>query len=79
MANFTWCRFILRALPHSWNDNVLRDPHVRLKIGNQIYDRSVSLVTDQAEREGVLQARHEKYPELKIPPDPAIHVFHVVG
>jgi hypothetical protein len=64
---------------HSWNENVIRDPHVRLKIGDQIYDRSVSLVTDPAEQEGVLDARHKKYPQLKIPPNATIHVFHVVA
>ena len=64
---------------HSWNENVMRDPHVRLKIGDNIYDRTVSLVTGQAEQEGVLQARHKKYPQLKIPANPTIHVFHVVG
>lgn len=64
---------------HSWNDNVLRDPHVRLKIGDQIYDRTVSLVTDPAEQEGVMEARHNKYPQLKVPPNSTIHVFHVVG
>jgi hypothetical protein len=64
---------------HSWNENVIRDPHVRLKIGDQIYDRTVSLVADPAEQEGVLEARHKKYPQLKIPPNATIHVFHVVG
>ena len=64
---------------HTWNDNVVRDPHVRLKIGDQIYDRTLSLVTDPAEQEGVLQARHNKYPQLKVPPNSTIHVFHVVG
>lgn len=64
---------------HTWNDNVIRDPHVRLKIGDQIYDRTVSLVTDSAEQEGVLQARHNKYPQLKVPPNSTIHVFQVVG
>jgi hypothetical protein len=64
---------------HTWNDNVMRDPHVRLKIGDQIYDRTVSLVTDPAEQEGVLQARHNKYPQLKVPPNSTIHVFRVVG
>jgi hypothetical protein len=64
---------------HTWNDNVMRDPHVRLKIGDQVYDRTVSLVTDPAEQEGVLQARHNKYPQLKVPPNSTIHVFHVVG
>jgi hypothetical protein len=64
---------------HTWNDNVMRDPHVRLKIGEDIYDRTVSLVPDPAEQEGVLQARHNKYPQLKVPPNSTIHVFHVVG
>ena len=64
---------------HTWNDNVMRDRHVRLKIGDDIYDRTVSLVTDPAEQEGVLQARHNKYPQLKVPPNSTIHVFHVVG
>ena len=64
---------------HTWNDNVMRDPHVRLKIGDDIYDRTVSLVSDPAEQEGVLQARHNKYPQLKVPPNSTIHIFHVVG
>jgi hypothetical protein len=65
--------------PRSWNDNVMRDPHVRIKIGDQVYDRTLSLVTDPAEQDGVLQARSKKYPKLKIPPNPTIHVFHVVA
>ena len=63
----------------SWNDNVLRDPRVRLKIGNDVYDRTLSLVTDPGEKAGVLEARKKKYPQLKIPPNATIHVFHVVG
>lgn len=65
--------------PRSWNDNVLRDPHVRIKIGNDVYDRTLFLVTDPGERAGVLEARKTKYPQLKIPPKATIHVFHVVG
>jgi hypothetical protein len=63
----------------SWNDNVMRDPHVRLKIGDNLYDRTLVLVSDPDEREGALQARATKYPRLKIPPNSTIHVFHVVG
>jgi len=63
----------------SWNENVMRDPHVRIKIGNNLYDRSLVLVTDPAEKEAVLQARAKKYPQLKIPPNATIHLFHVVG
>jgi hypothetical protein len=64
---------------HTWNDNVIRDPHVRLKIGDNVYDRTVSLVTDPSEQEAVLQLRHKKYPQLKIAPNSTVHVFHVVG
>jgi hypothetical protein len=56
---------------------------VRIKIGNDVYDRTLSLVTDPAEQEHVLQARSKKYPEmraeLKVRPNATIHVFHVVG
>jgi hypothetical protein len=63
----------------SWDDNVMRDPHVLLKIGNNLYDRTLTVVTDPAERESVLQARKKKYPELKIPPTATVNIFHVVG
>jgi hypothetical protein len=62
-----------------WNQNVARDPHVRIKVGDRLYDRTLSQVTDPAEIAGVLQARAKKYPALKIPPNPTIHVYHVVG
>src|SRR6516162_3905692 len=47
----------------SWNENVARDPHVRLKIENQLYDRTLSVVTDPAEKAAVLQATEKKYPK----------------
>jgi hypothetical protein len=59
----------------SWNEDVMRDPHVRIQIGNQLYDRTLSLVTDPAERQAVLEARAKKYPQLKIPPNATIHIF----
>ena len=62
-----------------WNENVIRDPRVRIKIGGKIYERNAVLVTDPAEQEGELQARAKKYPQLKIAPNSIIHVFHVVG
>lgn len=51
--------------PHNWNVNVTRDPHVRLKIGNQLYDRVLTVVTDPAEKTGMLRARVKKYPALQ--------------
>jgi len=64
----------------SWDENALRDPHVRIKIGDNVYDRTLVSVADPAERAGVLEAKGKKYPQLK-PPTGAVtaNVFHVVG
>jgi len=44
-----------------WNRNIARDPNVRLKIGQGIYERRAALVTDPAERARVLAAFAAKY------------------
>jgi hypothetical protein len=66
--------------PHgrNWNSNIARDPHVRIKIGDQLYDRTLSYVTDPAERAGVIQAKAKKYPQQRIAPGSTINVFHVL-
>jgi len=66
--------------PHgrSWNTDVARDPHVRLKIGDQLYDRTLSHVTNPAEIADVLEAKRKKYPEQKIPSTSTVVVFHVL-
>ena len=75
--------YLVSAYPsttrHIWNDYVMRDPRVRLKIGDHIYDRKVYVVTDPAVIAGVLQARRQKYPRLRILPGWTVYVFHVVG
>jgi hypothetical protein len=75
--------YLVSAYPpttrHDWNDYVMRDPHVRLKIGDQLYDRTVSLVTDPTVKAGVLQARRTKYPRLRVLPNWTVFIFHVVG
>jgi hypothetical protein len=65
--------------PHGrrWNKNVARDPRVRLKIGNQLYERSVVHVTQPEIRSAVFQARAAKYPNVA-PGGPAVQVFRVV-
>ena len=65
--------------PRSWNKNARRDPHVRIKIGDKLYDRTLVLVTDPAEKDAVVQAREKKYPRLKIPANATIDVFRIVG
>jgi hypothetical protein len=64
--------------PRSWDENVMRDPHVRIKIEDKLYDRTLVVVTDPAERDAVLQVREKKY-KLKVPANTTTDVFHVVG
>ena len=45
-----------------WNRNIVRDPRVRIQIGEKIYPRQAALVTDQTERNEVLGAFAAKYP-----------------
>lgn len=63
--------------PRSWNENVMRDPHVRIKIGDKLYDRALVVVTDPTEIEGVLQIQEKKY-QLKVPANETELVFRVV-
>ena len=66
--------------PHgrSWNENVARDPHVRIKIRDKLYDRTLVLATDPAEQEAVHEATFKKYPDLKLPPGGMIVLFRVL-
>jgi hypothetical protein len=50
---------------------------VRLKIADQVFDRSLSVVSDSTEKEAVLQAKGKKYPEWKVPSASAATVFRV--
>ncbi len=61
-----------------WNQNVMRDPRVRLKIGNQLFERTVSWVTDATEKEAVLQSFIEKYTAWQSPGIDNVHVFLVL-
>ncbi|MGH9563227.1 MAG: hypothetical protein ACRD3S_17370, partial [Terracidiphilus sp.] len=66
--------------PHgrSWNENVARDPHVRIKIGNNLYNCTLVHITDQSVIAGVDQASAKKYPHLKIPANGTLQIFHVI-
>jgi len=59
----------------SWNHNVVRDPHVRLKIGDRIYERQLFLVTDPAEKTAVLDSKARKYPDLRRAEEDRVHVL----
>ena len=61
-----------------WVEDIIRDPNVRLKIGGQIFERNLSLVSDPDEKAAVLQAKGRKYPEWKVPSVSTATVFRVL-
>jgi hypothetical protein len=60
-----------------WVEDIIRDPHVRLKIADQVFDRTLSVISDPVEKAAVLQAKGKKYPEWKVPPVSTATVFRV--
>ena len=56
----------------------MRDPRVRLKIGNQLFERTVSWVTAATEKEAVLQTFIEKYAEWRSTVIDNVHIFLVL-
>jgi hypothetical protein len=60
-----------------WVEDIIGDPHVRLKIADQVFDRTLSVVSDPSEKAAVLQAKGKKYPEWKVPPVSVATVFRV--
>ena len=65
----------------SWVSNVMRDPHVRLKFGDDLYDCKLSHVTDPNERAAVLEQRAKQSPQLLASnpsTGPYLHLFHVM-
>jgi hypothetical protein len=47
----------------SWTAAVARNPKVRLKLGNQVFDGKAFLVTDKAEIDALFEAQLKKYPK----------------
>jgi len=60
-----------------WNRNVMRDPRVRLKIGDRLFDQTVSHVTDAETREAVHTSFVAKYPEWSSPGLENVHMLLV--
>jgi F420H(2)-dependent quinone reductase len=65
--------------PKTWYENVMRDPHVRIQIGHNLYDRTLTEVKDPTEAAAAMKAKYTKYPTLKTPSNFVIHVFRVDG
>ena len=60
-----------------WNRNVMRDPRVRLKIGDRVFDQTVSHVTDAETREAVHANAVAKYPQWTSPGLENVHILLV--
>jgi len=60
-----------------WVEDIIRNPHVRLKIGDRLFDRTFSLIDDPAEKAAVLQAKGKKYPNWNVPSVSKATVFRV--
>jgi hypothetical protein len=78
-----WCTvynnnlYVTSTRGRLWVEDVIRDSHVRLKIGDQIFDRTLSLVNDPEEKAAVLQAKWRKYPQWNMTPVLTAAVFRV--
>ena len=60
-----------------WNVNAVRDPRVRLKIGERLFDVSLDHVDDDGIRTPVHQAFVDKYPQWSSPGLENVHIFRV--
>jgi len=61
----------------AWNRNVMRDPRVRIKIGDDLYDQQLSYVTDESIRQAVHNELEAKYPDWNSPGLENVYVFRV--
>jgi len=66
-------------LGRQWNQDVARDPHVRLKIGDNLYDLTLRYVTDPAEHDGAMQNTFKKYPKFRPQAGTTYNVFRATS
>ena len=57
-----------------WNQNVVRDPCVRLKIADKLYDRTLVKITDPVEHDKILAT----WGWGSFAPGFYMHIWHVV-
>jgi hypothetical protein len=65
-----------------WVSDVMRDPHVRLKFGDKLYDCILSPVSDPDERAAVLESRAIRNPQptaSSATSGRVMHLFHAVS
>ncbi|HEY7391950.1 MAG TPA: hypothetical protein VH640_25765 [Bryobacteraceae bacterium] len=78
-----WCAtykgnlYVTSYRGRQWVEDIIRDPRVRLKIADRVFDRTLSVVDDPAEKAAVLQAKGKKYPQWKVPAVSTATVFRL--
>lgn len=78
-----WCAvyngnlYVTSYRGREWVENIIRDPRVRLKIADKVFDRTLSVVNDPVEKSAVLEAKGKKYPQWKVPAVAVATVFRV--
>jgi len=60
-----------------WNQNVVRDPRVRLKIGDRIFNQRLSFLGNDPDKAAIHQAFVDKYPQWQSPGIENVHIFLV--
>ena len=60
-----------------WNQNVIRDPRVRLKIGEEIYQQNLRFVKDESSKAPIHSAFVDKYSDWQSPGIENVHIFLV--
>ena len=60
-----------------WNQNVMRDPRVRLKIGEEIFEQNLSLVRNELTKVPIHQVFVDKYSNWQSPGIENVHIFLV--
>ena len=76
-ANYNGNLYVTSYRGRQWVENIIRDPHVRIKIADKVYDRTLTVVSDPDEKAAVLKAKGKKYPQWKVPKVNAATVFRV--
>tara|TARA_B100000780_G_C20971377_1_gene387856 strand:+ start:265 stop:768 length:504 start_codon:yes stop_codon:yes gene_type:complete len=60
-----------------WNQNVIRDPRVKLKIGGDIYQQNLSFIGDESIKAPIHNAFVNKYSNWQSPGIENVHIFLV--
>ena len=60
-----------------WNQNVIRDPRVRLKISGDIYQQNLSFVDEESAKVPIHNAFVDKYSNWQSPGIENVHIFVV--